>query len=157
MSLLQLAAAAMGAAAAGVAQPPPFNLSATITSHMVLQRKPAKVVLWGWGNPGVSLHLRGCGTAAIIGAATVGTDGQWRMALPPQPAGAAFGCGNLSLTDEARAGQIELTGELLLSAPLRCCLRCVRCVRSCVCPGSCVRPLRSSTYLLLSRYELMRV
>jgi hypothetical protein len=48
-----------------------FNLSTTITSHMVLQRAPAKLIFcaWGWGTPGTSLQLRAGSTAPV--AATV--------------------------------------------------------------------------------------
>jgi sialate O-acetylesterase len=77
---------------------PSFNLSATLTSHMVLQRAPARVIVWGWGQPGTSLQLH---TAGAPITTAVDAAGQWRMVLAPQPAGAAFGSGKLTFTSDA--------------------------------------------------------
>lgn len=60
---------------------------------MVLQQQPAKAQLWGWGTPGITLELN---TGAA--SATVGPDGKWLMELSPQPAGLAFGDGNLTMS-----------------------------------------------------------
>ena len=112
--LLQLASAAVGAAPAANENSAPaasFNLSTTITSHMVLQRAPAKLIFWGWGTPGTSLQLRAGSTAPV--AATVDAVGRWRMVLAPQPAGPAFGSGNLSFIGEAAADRIDLTDILV--------------------------------------------
>jgi sialate O-acetylesterase len=112
--LLQLASAAVGAAPAANENSAPaasFNLSTTITSHMVLQRAPAKLIFWGWGTPGASLQLRAGSTAPV--AATVDAVGRWRMVLAPQPAGPAFGSGNLSFIGEAAADRIDLTDVLV--------------------------------------------
>ena len=63
-------------------KPVPFNLSETLTSHMVLQQAPAKAAIWGWGTPGTKL------TAALgpthVGTAAVDSAGRWAISLPPQ-------------------------------------------------------------------------
>ena len=59
-----------------------FNLSNTLGDGMVLQRTQAATV-WGFGDPGVTV------TTTFLGATlqtTVGGDGVWRQALPPQKA-----------------------------------------------------------------------
>ena len=65
---------------------PPFNLSETLTSSMVLQQAPAKAAIWGWGVPGTKL-VATLGAAAV-GAATVDPAGRWSLSLPPQKANA---------------------------------------------------------------------
>ena len=75
--------------------PPLFSLSETLTSHMVLQQKPARSQLWGWGVPGTTIMLQ----EAPSLRATVGADGRWLMPLPPLAVGpAVFGTGNLTLS-----------------------------------------------------------
>ena len=61
------------------------------------------MILWGWGTPGAPLQLRSAGSTTVDAA------GQWRMVLAPQPAGPAFGSGNLTFIGEAAADRIELT------------------------------------------------
>ena len=97
--------------------PPPllFNLSGTLTSSMVLQRAPARASLWGWGLPGTLITLTGPGEEEKTGqgapvvrrgggkddwdvSTTVDAGGRWFLSLPPQPAGRAFGSGNLTIT-----------------------------------------------------------
>ena len=59
-----------------------FNLSNTLGDGMVLQRTQAATV-WGFGDPGVTV------TTTFLGSTlqtTVGQDGVWRQALPPQKA-----------------------------------------------------------------------
>ena len=87
------------------APPPPlFNLSGTLTSSMVLQRAPARASLWGWGLPGTLITLTGPGEEKKKGqddwdvSTTVDAGGRWFLSLPPQPAGPAFGSGNLTIT-----------------------------------------------------------
>ena len=94
----------------------------------MLQREPAKVTLWGWGTPGAIWYLRD--ERGNLIPAEVDAGGQWRINLPPQPTGPAFGSGNLSLCRAAAsgppacsadtAGRIKLTdvsfGEVWLCA-----------------------------------------
>ena len=75
----QLAAAVM----AVVGPPPPFNVSNTLGSGMVLQRAPQSAVVWGFGAPGVKI------TTILHGHTydtTIDANGTWRQVLPPQPA-----------------------------------------------------------------------
>jgi hypothetical protein len=62
----------------------PFNLSETLTSHMVLQQAPARAALWGWGIPGTKLAIGG-----KMATATVDASGRWSVSLPPTKASAA--------------------------------------------------------------------
>ena len=61
--------------------PLPFNLSETLSSHMILQQAPARAALWGWGTPGTKL-AGGLGPGGAF-SATVGADGRWSASLPP--------------------------------------------------------------------------
>ena len=65
--------------------PMPFNLSETLTSHMVLQQAPARAALWGWGLPGTTL-TGGLGSARF--STTVNAHGRWSTSLPPMEASA---------------------------------------------------------------------
>ena len=81
-----------------------FAVSRALSSSMVLQREPARARLWGVGVPGdlVSCHgqhLR------------VDAQGRWALWLPPQPAGLAFGSGNVTVSSQ-RSGNLTLTGVL---------------------------------------------
>jgi hypothetical protein len=96
-------------------RPPRFNLSRTLTSHMVLQRKPAKAQLWGWGVPGTKIALREAPASAVVGA-----DGRWLMALPPLEGGpAVFGTGNLTLVATGTTVVLTdvLVGEVWMCTP----------------------------------------
>ena len=42
-----------------------FNLSETLSSHMVLQRAPASAKLWGWGIPGTTIRVTGGSVSAL--------------------------------------------------------------------------------------------
>ena len=55
----------------------------------MLQREPASVTFWGWGKPGTKVHF-------LKLAAAVSAEGEWKIQIDPQPAGAAFGTGKLS-------------------------------------------------------------
>ncbi len=52
-------------------------------SHMVLQREKP-IVLWGWASPGEEVTARFGGAHATT---TTTPQGEWRLSLPPQPAG----------------------------------------------------------------------
>ena len=67
-----------------------FNVSETLSSHMVLQQAPAAAKLWGWGVPGTELKVT---TGASFMTTTVADDSAWSVTLPPQKAGVAFGTG----------------------------------------------------------------
>ena len=88
--------------------PASFNLSETLSSHMVLQQKPAKAQLWGWGAPGTKIVLQEAQLNAVVGA-----DGRWLMALPPLEGGSSgvFGTGNLTLV--AATTKVVLTDVLV--------------------------------------------
>lgn len=73
-------------------------LSATLGSHMVLQRAPQRAVIWGHTTPGVNVTTtmtpsdaevcsRAQGNCTTITFVTIaGVDGTWRQHLPPMPA-----------------------------------------------------------------------
>lgn len=62
------------------------RLPNVFSDHMVLQRdKPIKV--WGWAAPGESVRVALAGKTA---AATVTSDGEWRLVFPPMKAGGPF-------------------------------------------------------------------
>ena len=73
-----MAAFLMSSAATGY-----FNLSNTLGDGMVLQREPQAAVVWGFGDAGVNISTTFDGKDL---GAMVGTDGIWRISLPPTPA-----------------------------------------------------------------------
>ena len=90
--------------------PPKFNLSEALTSHMVIQQKPAKAQLWGWGVPGTKIVLQEAQLSTVVGV-----DGGWLMALPPlevNPSG-VFGTGNLTLVGGTPPTKVVLTDVLV--------------------------------------------
>eukprot|EP00966_Prymnesium_polylepis_P109306 2530265-Prymnesium_polylepis.1 len=59
-------------------------LSATLGSHMVLQRAPQQATLWGHTAPGATVTtVMMSDTQHETLKTTAGTDGTWRQALPP--------------------------------------------------------------------------
>eukprot|EP01043_Picozoa_sp_COSAG02_P006918 COSAG02_NODE_202_length_29305_cov_20.432377_17_plen_494_part_00 len=68
--------------------PMPFNLSETLTSHMVLQQAPARAALWGWGEPGTKLTGGVGGVGDALFSSVVDGDGRWSTSLPPMKASA---------------------------------------------------------------------
>lgn len=84
-----LAASAL-AASPSVAQAAPFALAPVLTDHAVLQRGVA-IPLRGEGEPGSVVRVSLDGKPA--GEATVGADGRWVLALPPQAAGSGHTIG----------------------------------------------------------------
>lgn len=65
-----------------------MQIASIFQNHMVLQRE-RPVPIWGWAEPGVRVEvfLAKAGEAA---SAVTGPDGQWRVMLPPQPAGGPY-------------------------------------------------------------------
>jgi len=61
-----------------------FKLSRTLGSHMVLQRAPASAVVWGFAPPSAVVTASFNGTELV---SQTGSDGIWRIGLPPTPAG----------------------------------------------------------------------
>ena len=83
----------------------PFRVSNTLGASAVLQRDvPATV--WGFGTPGAGVAATLDGAPA--GRASVGADGVWRLALPPQPASAAPRALALAQDDGATAALDDL-------------------------------------------------
>ena len=79
-----------------------FAFSAALSSDMVLQREPARARLWGTGQAGAVV-------AVDVGEtfrATVGRTGRWSLLLPPQPAGLAFGTGNIVASQRKAKGNV---------------------------------------------------
>ena len=77
--------------------PPPEKLSflsATLGSHMVLQRAPQQAVVWGFTAPGAKVTTTmSSGSSSTLPdktlasfVATASADGTWRQKLPPTPA-----------------------------------------------------------------------
>ena len=60
-----------------------MELSNTLGSGMVLQRSPGAARLFGFASPGATITTQFKLTNYTT---TVGADGVWRQALPPQPA-----------------------------------------------------------------------
>eukprot|EP00937_MAST-01D_sp_MAST-1D-sp2_P006352 g6352.t1 len=60
-----------------------FNVSNTLGDGMVLQRAPKSAIVWGFGEPDVTVTTTFLNHAYT---ARVGADGVWRQALPPTPA-----------------------------------------------------------------------
>ena len=59
-------------------------LSATLGSHMVLQRAPQQAMVWGHTAPGAKVTTSmasGSGATAVM-ATLAGADGTWRQKLP---------------------------------------------------------------------------
>ena len=86
-------------AACGPPPPPPppeklSFLSATLGSHMVLQRAPQQAVVWGFTAPGAKVTTTmSSGSSSTLPdktlasfVATASADGTWRQKLPPTPA-----------------------------------------------------------------------
>ena len=69
--------------AASVAALGEVRLPKIFGNHMVLQREKP-VVLWGWADPGEAVSARFGESRA---ATTATPQGEWRLSLPPQPAG----------------------------------------------------------------------
>ena len=61
-----------------------FNLSNTLGDGMVLQRAPHSAVVWGFAEAPTSTITATFGSQKLTAA--VGSDGVWRMKLPPTPA-----------------------------------------------------------------------
>lgn len=62
------------------------RLPAIFSDHMVVQRD-VPVVMWGWADPGGSVTVSMGQTEA---STRVGSDGTWRVELPPVPAGGPY-------------------------------------------------------------------
>ena len=89
-------------AACGPPPPPPppeklSFLSATLGSHMVLQRAPQQAVVWGFTAPGAKVTTTmSSGSSSSLEetlasfVATAGADGTWRQKLPPTAASKTF-------------------------------------------------------------------
>src|SRR5271165_664255 len=71
-----------GAPRAGAA----ITLPRLLGDDMVLQRD-VPVTLWGWAEPGETIHLEFHGTGLVTRANHLG---QWSIVMPPQPAGGPF-------------------------------------------------------------------
>jgi sialate O-acetylesterase len=73
-----------------VAAAAPIRLSRTLGDHMVLQRDATSppALVWGFGDAGVTVSTTFNGKT--LGPASVGSDGVWRQALPPTPAGGPY-------------------------------------------------------------------
>jgi sialate O-acetylesterase len=62
------------------------HLSHLFSNHMVLQRD-MPLNIWGWANQGESIEVT---LARVSGRTTAGANGQWKVVLPPVPAGGPF-------------------------------------------------------------------
>ena len=60
-----------------------FNVSRTLGSHAVLQRAPASPPIFGLAPPGTAVNVTFLGATL---STTAGSDGSWRVFLPPTPA-----------------------------------------------------------------------
>lgn len=97
------------------------RLPAVIGDHMVLQRDQP-VPMWGWADPGEAITVRIEGTK-IKGRVRAGTDGRWRVTLPPLAAGGPFQMavhGKTSLrVDDVLVGEVWLcAGQSNMAFPL---------------------------------------
>ena len=92
-----------------------FCLSNALGSHMVLQRAPQAAVLWGFASPSdaVDCLLVSTGQEA---RALANADGQWALALPPQPAGGPHDivCSSRLRPDASVSLQDVLFGDVYL-------------------------------------------
>ena len=79
-----------------------FAFSAALSSDMVLQREPARARLWGTGQAGAVVAVDVGETYRV----TVGRTGRWSLLLPPQPAGLAFGTGNIVASQRKAKGNV---------------------------------------------------
>jgi len=86
-----------------------FQLSRTLTSHMVLQRSPRAATVWGLATPGTLV------TTSFLGAtytSVAGPDQVWRQLLPPQPASPGSGPG-LTISFNASTGDTAVLEDVL--------------------------------------------
>ena len=118
-------------------------LSATLGSHMVLQRAPQEAVIWGFTAPGATVTTTmssdACGRTAAVGTSplsrctaqvlttTADPKGTWRQKLPATPASKTAFTFNIS-SDSAMKEQVSITD--VTPALARSSLsRCVRAKR----------------------------
>ena len=96
----------------------PLNFSNTHGSHMVLQRAPTAALVWGFGQPfaALSVTLAGAGSNVSV-PGLVGSDGVWRVRLPPQAAGgpytlraASAATGESAALDDVLFGDVVICG-----------------------------------------------
>ena len=119
-----LAAATLGAAAAqslGISFP--FNISNTLSDHVVLQRAPQAAVVWGFGTQFAPVTVAlFAGNGSSGGAPAVATVsgwvsslGVWRLSLPPMPAGGPFTIvANSTQTKEGAVVSDVLFGDVVV-------------------------------------------
>ena len=81
-----------------------LRLPAIFADHAVLQQN-APVAVWGWGEPGDTVAVAIAGQTQ---SATIGSDGRWRVDLPPMTAG-----GPHELIVKAGGQQLTLTDILI--------------------------------------------
>ena len=62
-----------------------LKLPTFVASHMALQRAPLPARLWGTAAPGA--HVTATLDKHVAAAGMADADGNWRVDLPPQPAG----------------------------------------------------------------------
>jgi len=83
-----------------------FNVSQSLSSHMVLQRAPASAKLWGQAIPGTSVRISFSG----ISLSTVaGADSVWIQTLPPQPSSSQ----GVSILLNASTGESKVLEDVL--------------------------------------------
>ena len=82
-----------------------MNLSNTLSDGMVLQRAPAKAVVWGLASPGLPVTTQFEGRMLTT---TTDQSGVWRQVLPPMEATSD----GRTLTFNSTEGSAELRGVL---------------------------------------------
>ena len=93
-----------------------FQLSQTLTSHMVLQRSPRAATVWGEATPGTLV------TTSFLGAtytSVAGPDQVWRQQLPPQPASPGSGPG-FTISFNASTGETAVLEDVLFGDVYLC-------------------------------------
>lgn len=63
-----------------------IKLPALVSDGMVLQRD-TKLIIWGWAAPGENVHIKFNNKSV---SATTGSDGSWKVTLPPMKAGGPY-------------------------------------------------------------------